>query len=267
MSVTAIVLAGRRGGRLDPLAEEFGESLKCLVPIEGTPLIGHVVRALVAAPSIGEIVVVGSEQSRIMACLEPVVRDGGKTLRIVEAADNLVDSVLRGSEGTRFPLLITTADNVLLTPETVEEFLARIGETPSLSAAVAMTTRERVLAAHPTGQRRFYEFADGAFSNCNLYWLGHERALSATETFREGGQFVKFPMRIVKAFGIANLVRFHFGIGTTRRFFGSVSRRLNTQIAMIELSDGACAIDVDNARSYEVAQQIMRQRAPSSLAA
>ena len=46
---------------------------------------------------------------------------------------------------------------------------------------VALARKEDVLAAHPEGQRRFYKFRDGEFSNCNLYGLS-QRGLELAET-------------------------------------------------------------------------------------
>ena len=69
------------------------------------------------------------------------------------------------------------------------------GCSPATTRVVALARKEDVLSAHPQGQRRFYRFRDGAFSNCNLYGLSR-RGLALAETFREGGQFAKNPMRI-----------------------------------------------------------------------
>lgn len=61
MTVTAIVLAGRRSGGLDPLAAAASVPLKCLVPVAGRPLIDHVIGALLASPSITKVRVVVDE--------------------------------------------------------------------------------------------------------------------------------------------------------------------------------------------------------------
>ena len=54
---SAVVLAGRRNGSVDPLAEAHGVADKCLVPVLGTPCIEHVLQALAAAPQIDRIIV------------------------------------------------------------------------------------------------------------------------------------------------------------------------------------------------------------------
>ena len=56
-NVTAIVLAGRRDGVVDPLAAAHGVSDKCLVPVLGTSCIEHVLAVLADAPHIGPIIV------------------------------------------------------------------------------------------------------------------------------------------------------------------------------------------------------------------
>src|SRR3546814_6218716 len=152
---------------------------------------------------------------------DPAVAALGDRLTIVPAADNLADSVLAVADLAIFPLLITTADNCLLTPETIAE-IDREATRLGAEAGVALARREDVLAVHPEGQRRFYEFSDVAVSNCNAYWIGHRGALRAAEAFRGGGQFVKKPIRVMQAFGLVTLLRFRFGLGPIHHFFRSV---------------------------------------------
>lgn len=117
-----------------------------------------------------------------------------------------------------------------------------------------------MIAAHPDGQRRFYRFRGGEYSNCNTYVLGSREALKAAEVFRGGGQFAKFPMRIVKAFGLLNLIRFRYGLATLDGAFRGFSRRFGLTIRPVLVSDGALAIDVDNERTLHVAETILGER-------
>ena len=61
-----------------------------------------------------------------------------------------------GADG---PMVVTTADNVLLTAGAVREVAERLrgGD----DAVVALARKEDVLAAHPEAQRNFYRFRDG----------------------------------------------------------------------------------------------------------
>ncbi|MDZ4306670.1 NTP transferase domain-containing protein [Allopontixanthobacter sp.] len=265
MVVTAIVLAGRRGGVLDPLAAAAGVPLKCLVPVGGKPLIDHVLTALLASAPITSVRVVVDEVDLLRAHIARNFPVPAVPIDVIPAAQNLVDSILAGAAGAAYPLLITTADNVMLTPRSVEEFIAGASADKG-GVALAMARREAVMAAHPQGQRRFYRFSDGEFSNCNTYWIGTESALSGAETFRSGGQFIKYPSRIARTFGLWNLLKFYFGLGRVQACFDGLGRRLGFPVRMVELSDGAMAIDVDNERSHRVTGQLLEQRNTATLA-
>lgn len=261
-SFVVAIMAAQRDGRLDPLAAEAGVSHKCLVPIAGAPLLGHVLAALAQVEGL----------ARIRISIEPAAMDAlravpgargelGVAVEFVPAADNLADSVHACAEGVDVPMLVTTADNVLLTPAAVRAAADLLLD--GADVMVALATREAVLAAHPEGQRRFYRFADAHYSNCNLYGLSGPRGLRLAETFRTGGQFAKKPKRIVGAFGLVNLLLLRFGLVTMPQAMRRLSRRFGARIAPLVLADGSHAIDVDNARTYAIAELLMEKRAAS----
>lgn len=262
MTDSILILAGRRPGAVDPLAAAHGVADKCLVPVAGRPMIAHVL-ASAAASGARRIFVSTHQAGLLREMVDPIAASLGDRLVIVPAADNLADSILLVGDAARFPLLITTADNCLLTPETIAE-IGDEAERLGIAAGVALARREDVLAVHPDGQRRFYAFSDVAVSNCNAYWIGHRDALKAAEAFRGGGQFVKKPMRVVRAFGLINLLRFRFGLGPIHHIFQRISRHLKVDIAPLLVSNGATAIDVDNERSLRVTEALMRRRVPVS---
>ena len=258
MTGAVLILAGRRPGAPDPLAVAHGVADKCLVPVAGRPMIAHVLSA--AAASDARQIFVSTHHVNLLADLDDaVVASLGKRLIIVPAANNLADSVLAVAGVAAFPLLVTTADNCLLTPETIAEIATEAARL-DIEAGVALARRDDVLAVHPKGQRRFYEFADVAVSNCNAYWIAHPGALWATEAFRGGGQFVKRPLRVMQAFGLINLLRFRFGLGPIHHIFARISRHMNVEIAPLLVSNGATAIDVDNERSLGVTEALLSRR-------
>ena len=138
---TALVLAGKRDGATDPLARGAGVTHKCLVPVVGQPMLVHVIDALAASDRIGQIRVAIEEPAVLdqLPQLRGLIATG--RLAPVAAQPNLVDSVLAAADGATFPLLITTADNVLLTPDSVAEMLEGC-KAQGADAAVAFTRRE-----------------------------------------------------------------------------------------------------------------------------
>ena len=259
MRTTAIVMAGRRDGVVDPLAAAAGVSDKCMVPVAGRPMIAHVLASLASVPTIGRIVVLINDVGLLDTLDEArALRSEGRLVNVA-ARPNLVDSLFAAVDHASFPILVTTADNVLLTPAAITAILDG-AEVATADVAVAFARRESVLAAHPDGQRRFYHFADDSYSNCNAYWIGRREALRAAEVFRGGGQFAKHPWRIVQALGLINLIRFRYGIGTLGDAFGRFSRRFKLAFFPVILQDGAVAIDVDNMRTLGVAESILATR-------
>ena len=253
---TIVILAAQREGRLDPLAAEAGVSHKCLVPIGGRPLLAHVLEAFAGLEGIDGVRIAVEEGAS--EALSPIALASGLPVSFTPSAATITDSVYAAAAGSEGPLVITTADNVLLTAAAVREVAARL--TGGDDCVVALARKEDVLAAHPEGQRRFYKFRDGQFSNCNLYGLSH-RGLELAETFREGGQFAKNPMRMARAFGFLNLIRLRYGLISLGNAMRRLSARSGVRCSALVLADGAHAIDVDNARTYSIAAELLDRRA------
>lgn len=252
----AIILAAQRHGVADPLAVRAGVTHKCMVPIHGQPLLAHVIAALQAVPGLTHLRIVVEAGAAPLpdACVPP----GSVRVQYVAAASNLADSVYAATHDLDLPTIITTADNVLMTPEALAAMLATLAD--GADVALAMATKAAVLAAHPDGQRRFYRFADDEYSNCNLYAFSGAKAFRAAESFRGGGQFAKKPLRLLAAFGIVNVILFRLGRLSLASAMHRLSGRLRLRLQAVTLSDGAHAIDVDNERTYGVAAELLAAR-------
>ncbi len=263
MKATALIMAGKRSGVLDPLAEKAGVAQKAVVPVSGIPMVERVVKEVAGCDRVGEIRIVAHEPDEMAALptVAPLVKSG--RLKFCDGKFNLVDSVFSGADGAAFPIMITTADNCLVTSEGYAEFIDK-AIAAEAGAAAALARKEDVIAADPIGQKKFYEFTDGGYSNCNTYWIGSEDALSAAEIMRTGGQFVKYPSRIAKAFGVINLIRFYLGWGTKEKLFGQVSKRFGFKLVPIVMSNGEFAVDVDNQRTFDVTERLLAKREASA---
>jgi CTP:molybdopterin cytidylyltransferase MocA len=254
-----IILAAQRAGEIDALAHLHGVSHKCLVPIAGGPLIAHVLAAVTAANGIASIRIVVEPEvfAPIRAIALPFT--GAIPVEFIRSASNIADSVEAGMAGCNGPVAITTADNVQITPAALGAMHSTLER--GADVAVAMARKGAVLAAHPEGQRRFYKFADDSYANCNLYAMRGPYALKAAEAFRGGGQFAKSTKRIVDAFGLTNLLLLRFGWISLETGLRRVSKRFGLTIKPVILEDGRHAIDVDNERTYRIAETLMLSRA------
>jgi GTP:adenosylcobinamide-phosphate guanylyltransferase len=258
---TIVILAGKRDGQLDPLAAAAGVSHKCRVPICGRALLSWVLEAAEGAWP-GAPIWISIHDPEVIADLPEVIRlQAAGRLHIALAQPGILDSVAAVVEasGQAFPMLITTGDNVLASPESLRA-LHDSAVAQQCDAALGVANREAILAAHPDAQRFFYQFSDRAIANCNSYWLGSPKAMRAAEAFREGGQFMKSKVRIAKAFGLHNLLAYQLGWlsfdGALRRMSG----RFGVRIGAHSYADGAYAVDVDNQRTYDVCALLLRAR-------
>jgi GTP:adenosylcobinamide-phosphate guanylyltransferase len=251
-----LILAGRRSARLDPLAANLGVSHKALVPVAGEAMIGRVLR--IADHAFPEAPLFVSVEDFAVIAAEPTVarlRAAGR-LTPVPAESQIVDSIVSASRTAGFPLLITTADNVLVTADALRDFAA-VGAATVADGLLMMAERRDILAAHPEGQRRFYRLRGGAYSNCNLFWLTSARALPGTEGFRYGGQFAKRKRDAVRALGLSTLLLYALRLTTLEGLFRHLSRRFGITIRPVVVADGRLAIDVDNERTHRVAEEII----------
>lgn len=263
---TALVLAAQRRGQVDPLAIEAGVTHKCMVPIAGKPLMEHVLRALARAPSLTRIVI--SIEPEVVEAARQIPGGSGEfgiPVDYVPSASNIADSVYAAAEGVEGHLVITTADNVNLSPEAIEQILQPIrAGSPS---AIGLASRSAVLEVRdldetsPVAARVGpYRFADGRYSNCNLYAFADASTLKLAEAFREGGQFSKNKGRLVRVAGILNVLLYASRLLTMERAVKRLGRRLGFDITPVVLDDGAQAVDVDNPASYKHADAILRKR-------
>jgi GTP:adenosylcobinamide-phosphate guanylyltransferase len=251
-----LVLAGRRSSTLDPLAAKMGVTHKALVPVAGEAMVGRTLR--IAAETFPDAPLYVSVENFAVIAGEPNVArlHAEGRLKAVEAEHHIVDSLVAASRVTGFPLLVTTADNVLMTPEGLREMVAA-GRRGDADAIAMLAEEQSIKAAHPDGQRRFYRLRGGGYSNCNLFWLSSEKALKATESFRYGGQFAKRKKDAVRALGLTALFLYSLKLVTIEGMFRHFSRRFGVRLKPLVTANGRLAIDVDNERTHRVAEEIL----------
>ena len=275
-SFHAVVLAAQRTGIVNPLAVAAGVSHKCLIELEGKPLITHVLDALAASPHIGRITVSVDAPETVRAVEAVQQYEACDRLTVVPAEKTLFDSLdavlsdqaqKEDDTETPYPCLITTADNVLLTPDMIGHFCGGMLDNDA-DAGIAMTAKDVLLAEYPDGQRRFHRFADGEWSNCNLYAVMNAQAMAAARAFKTGGQFAKSPMRVLQAFGFVNALAYRYAWFGRDRAFDRMSRRFGTVVKPVDMPFAEAPIDVDNQRSKRIAGEVLnirrRQASPAA---
>ncbi len=262
--LTAIVLAGRRPGP-DPLLDGHDVATKALLPIAGRPMLCHVADALLACDAIERIVVLAQDSASLRAApaFAGLAQDAAVDWVDAESGISLsVKAVLKRLGG---PLVVTTADNVLLTPAIMGEFLAGAlavsDAEPAVDVAVAMVERSVLLAQYPQSQRTWLKFRHGAWSGANLFYLGGRDCLPLLDFWSTIEQDRKKGRKIIAAFGPWLLL----GAALRRlSIHGAVRRaaaRFGLSARVVPISVGDACIDADKPADIVLIEDILARRA------
>lgn len=257
---TALVLAASRGSQ-DPLAKAGGVSHKTFIDIAGQPMLLRVVRAVAESGRVGRILIsieaeATEEARRILA---PIPGSGDFTYVASRANIGTSVSAVTEAHPDALPMIITTGDNALHTPEMVRYFCDALDDVTE-DAALGLTPASYILEKYPGGTRAFHRFRDGQFSSCNLYALLTRKALDAPRVFNSGGQFGKKPKRLIGAFGILAFLLYKSRLFRLRTFLRFLSRAIGVRTAPVLLPFAEGPIDVDRMQDWELANSIVAGR-------
>ena len=257
---TALVLAGSRGPD-DPVARAAGIAHKCVAPVAGVPMVVRVVEALAACPAVDRIAVALEDPALVDAlpALRPLMADGRcvplataatPSLSVQRALDELPDPL---------PLLVTTGDHPLLTPEIVEYFCAAARATGA-DLVAALTPAAAIRKAYPEAQRTYLRFRDERYSGANLFAVLRPEGRRAVVFWRKVEQERKRPWRLVRAFGWRPLLAYLLGRLSLDDAMARASSIIGARLAAVVMPQAEAAIDVDKPADLELVETILARR-------
>jgi CTP:molybdopterin cytidylyltransferase MocA len=252
-AIDALILAGSRGPH-DPVAALGKVAHKALTPIAGRPMLAYVLDAVRRIPEVDRIFICIDAETD----LRPVT-NGTPFDRIPPASSPAasVAAALQAIDGNR-PLLVTTADHPLLTPEIIAHFLAQAPADADL--CVGLAEAATVTKAFPEGKRTFYRLAGRGFSGCNLFLARKPGAVRVAEYWRRMEGHRKNPLRLVREIGIGALIRYALGWLSLDAAFRHVSKLTGARIAPVILPFAEAATDVDKPSDHTLVEAILKRR-------
>lgn len=256
MKPTAIVLAGERPGG-DPLARSLGVTAKALIPIGGEAMVSRVVRVLADHSGIGRIVVVAQDIARLRDDQGCSWMADDPRIAFAPSLPTIAATIVRLIDQGAAPMIVTTADNALLTGATIDHFLAAA---QGRDLAIAMVERRVLLRAYPQSRRSWLKFRGGAWSGANLFWIGGPRVLPLIAIWRDVEQDRKKGWRVISAFGPGMLIRAVLRLITLPTAITRIGRRHGIDAALVPMPQPEACIDVDKVKDLTLAEAILRQR-------
>jgi GTP:adenosylcobinamide-phosphate guanylyltransferase len=238
------------------MAKAHGVSHKCALPVNGVPMLRRVINALQRSKSIASIAISIETPAIVREALSE--KDSGIAVITSENSAPL-SAIVAIRKISTFPVLITTADHPLLTPEMVDYFCEH-AESNSADFSAGLATADVILKAYPQSVRTFFRFGKDRVSGCNLFAISNERGLRILEKWQYLEQSRKKPWRLVAAFGLLALIRFALGSLSLDGAFRVVSNKLRFTAKPILMPFAEAAIDVDKPSDLELAETILKLR-------
>jgi GTP:adenosylcobinamide-phosphate guanylyltransferase len=241
--ITAILLAGSRPIP-DPLAVAAGVAAKPLVPVAGEPMINYPARALLAHPAIGRVIVLTQAPELFAADPATAWLADHPKVRFETSGGGIASSLMALLDRAEFPfpLLMTTADHVLLDGAMLDQMMREAG---GADIAVAMVERATLLARYPGSRRTWLKFRDGWWSGANIFWFGSGKARPVIALWQEVEQDRKKGWKILSAFGPLVLLGAMLRISTLRGGIARVGRRFGLAARLVGMEQAEACIDAD----------------------
>jgi GTP:adenosylcobinamide-phosphate guanylyltransferase len=254
---TALVLAGQRPG-VDPLAAAFGREAKALIPVAGEPMLSRVLDALAKTPEVVRIIVLAQNAPALLAdpALVWIADDDRIEARVSGRTISGSVLVAVSDPAIGLPVLVTTADNVMLTPATVTEFIAGAGTS---DVSVAMVERGNLEAAVGPNRRTWLAFRGGAYTGANLFALTGPGANNALRFWETVEQDRKSVLRLAAHFGPVLMAKLLARRMTLHAALAAAGAKLGASVAPVLLSDGRMGVDVDKVEDHALAERLLAE--------
>lgn len=257
--VTALVLAADRTPS-DPVKITAGVACKAFAPVAGIPMVLRVLDALERSGMVKDIVLAGPPADLLSHCPELVQRIEGGSVRWLPNLDSPSLSAEAAIEtvSNSTPVLLTTADHALLTPDIVRSFVSSSLQTRA-DATVGLVDYERVAAAFPGVRRTVTRLRDGGFCGCNLYMLLTSAGRTLVPYWKNVEQSRKRPARLIAGLlGPAALIAYVSRRLTMEGALAAISGKLRLTVKPVVLPFANAGVDVDNADDLQLADRVLR---------
>jgi GTP:adenosylcobinamide-phosphate guanylyltransferase len=248
--ICAVLLAGERQGG-DPFAAAQGVPAKALIAVAGRPMLARVVERLSGHPAIGQVTIYAAHLPLLQdACPDPALvwQQSGPSIAATLAP-------LLADPDTRYPLLVTTADNVLLSDAMLDQFTA---QARGADVAVGVVEARVLLAKFPQSRRTWLTFRGGRYSGANLFWFGSARAARVVELWASVEQDRKRGWKMLGVLGWANLLLAAARLISIHTLAARVGGKLGLQARVVEMAQPEACIDVDKQSDLDLAEILLK---------
>ena len=257
---TAVVLAADRGPD-DPVAKAAGVRCKSLTPVGGKPMVVRVLDALTASQAVNAYILCGPPKSVVdqETDLETLIASGRVKWFENQATPSSSAFHVLQTLPDETPVLLTTADHVLLSARIVDYFCSEALAT-GCDVVAGIARHEAVTAAYPRTRRTATRLEGGAYCGCNLFAFLTPRARLAADFWRRVENQRKNPLRLIRVLGWGAVLRYLMGRLSLNEALKRMSHRLGFKAGAVVLPFPEAAVDVDSVNDLKMAENIVSNR-------
>lgn len=257
VTYNAVVLAGYSPHKVDPLARRYGLQARALIPIAGKPMVVWTVQALLEAPELGIIALVGlsAENGRpaFPARVRYVANQGDQFSNILAGVEALTDVIHNDF------VLIVSADVPLLRSSTLRWFLTEC-QRYQADAFYTIVAREVMEAQFPGSRRTFVPLREGWFCGGDVILARVSKLRSNEEMVRDLIAHRKRGWQLARTLGLRVLLKFLLRRLTIADAEEVGARLLRARVKAIPSPHADLAMDVDRLEQLAYVEQVLERR-------
>ena len=257
---SVIILAGDRDSH-DPVAQAAGVSCKALTPVSGRTMVLRVLDALQGSREVDTRIMVGPSMSAVdsNAELSELLRSDQIRWLAPKATPSTSAFSALQSLPENVPVLLTTADHALLTPEMVDHFCEKARKS-GCDVLAGVVRHELVAEAFPETKRTVTKLSDGGYCGCNLFAFLTPQARMAADFWRKVEKERKKPLRIIKVIGWTTVLRYLLGRLSLEQALSQLSKKMHLKVGVVRMPFPEAAVDVDKVEDLILVESILAKK-------
>ncbi|MGH8104441.1 MAG: NTP transferase domain-containing protein, partial [bacterium] len=212
----------------------------------------YLVTALRAAPSIGEIIIVGNVD-RLQAAFSATSRT-----RYLPAGTSLFENLMLGLN--EFPdaarVLVCACDTPLITPDMIEDYLRRCAD-PSVDFFFPASEKSVVEKRFPGMKRTYARLKEGTFTGGNLMLVNPTAMKQCEPSARKVIALRKSVPRLVSQMGVGFLLKFAFHQLSIADAEAKARALLGIRVKAVVVPFPEMGADLDKLTDYLVFQNLI----------
>ncbi len=227
---------------------------KAFLDMQGTPMITRVLQNIEATNSICNNTISIAIPHHLKNAFEPHTNSHHLISSQTSPATTILAMLDSLPAGT--PLLVTSCDHPLLTPQMVEYFLNTIDQ-DIYQGAAACVTQDVFRADYPEAKRTFINLSDISFSGANLFWFKAGAANPLLQFWRSLEENRKNPLKMASQIGFEIGALYLAGRLSLAKTKTTLTKKTGVAIDLVPLPFAQAAIDVDKPQDIDLVRSLL----------